>query len=107
MHSDRTTVVIEAVRMRHAPACVDPRNCFPPPQPEKVTAEQLEVELGDRQKPLIIDFYATWCGPCVLLAKELEQACLRRPLPAAPVLSYACWQQGAALLLLESDAVLH
>ena len=44
------------------------------PQPEKVTAEQLEVELGDRQKPLIIDFYATWCGPCLLLAKELEQA---------------------------------
>jgi len=22
---------------------------------------------------MIIDFFATWCGPCVLLAKELEQ----------------------------------
>ena len=42
-------------------------------QVQKVSQEQLEKELADRQVPLIIDFYATWCGPCVLLAKELEQ----------------------------------
>ena len=47
------------------------------------------MELGDRQKPLIIDFYATWCGPCVLLAKELEQARTCRPLLLAAVLT-AC-----------------
>lgn len=40
---------------------------------QQVSQEQLEKELADRQVPLIIDFYATWCGPCVLLAKELEQ----------------------------------
>lgn len=40
---------------------------------QKVSQEQLEKELADRKVPLIIDFYATWCGPCVLLAKELEQ----------------------------------
>ncbi len=27
----------------------------------------------NRDRVLIIDFYATWCGPCVLLAKELEE----------------------------------
>ena len=42
-------------------------------QVQQVSQEQLEKELADRQVPLIIDFYATWCGPCVLLAKELEQ----------------------------------
>eukprot|EP00892_Ulva_mutabilis_P007083 jgi/Ulvmu1/4747/UM020_0031.1 len=39
----------------------------------KVTGEELEVALTAREKPMIIDFYADWCGPCVLLAKELEQ----------------------------------
>ncbi|KAL6757126.1 thioredoxin-related protein [Haematococcus lacustris] len=40
---------------------------------QKITGEQLEVEIEDRDRPLIVDFFATWCGPCVLLAQELEK----------------------------------
>ena len=29
-------------------------------QVDKLTAEELEVVLQERTKPLIIDFYATW-----------------------------------------------
>ncbi len=55
--------------IRHAHRC----RAFIIVQVDKLTAEELEVVLQERTKPLIIDFYATWCGPCLLLAKELEQ----------------------------------
>lgn len=38
-----------------------------------VSQEELEVALAERSKPMIIDFYASWCGPCVLLADELKK----------------------------------
>ncbi|CAI5954239.1 unnamed protein product [Closterium sp. NIES-65] len=40
----------------------------------KVNGKELDALLsGDRPLPMVIDFYATWCGPCILLAQELEQ----------------------------------
>ncbi|KAK3038947.1 hypothetical protein RJ639_027432, partial [Escallonia herrerae] len=35
-------------------------------------AEVQELVKGERNVPLVIDFYATWCGPCILMAQELE-----------------------------------
>lgn len=39
-----------------------------------VTGAELETMLQDWDMPLVVDAYATWCGPCLLMAPEFEQA---------------------------------
>nr|XP_008360610.2 thioredoxin-like protein CITRX, chloroplastic [Malus domestica] len=42
---------------------------------KKASAEEVqELVKGDRNVPIIVDFFATRCGPCILMAQELEMA---------------------------------
>jgi thioredoxin 1 len=39
----------------------------------QVTDETFEQVVLNAERPVIVDFWATWCGPCAMVAPELER----------------------------------
>ena len=38
-----------------------------------LTKENFESEVLKSEKPVLVDFFATWCGPCKMLSPTVDE----------------------------------